>query len=84
MHNSNDLRRKIVIDIHNAERLGTVSDIDVDIETGKINSIILPPKDFLSGIFTRVKERVIPWSAVKAVGNEFILVDCTDIAELLP
>ena len=84
MQNSNDLRRKTVIDIHNAEKLGMVNDIDVDIETGKINAIILPPKDFITNIFTRGRERVIPWSAVKAVGREFILVDCAGIVELLP
>ncbi|MEE0944844.1 MAG: YlmC/YmxH family sporulation protein [Clostridia bacterium] len=83
MQNSNDLRRKIVIDIHNAEKLGMVNDIDVDIGTGKINAIILPPKDLLSNIFTRGRERVIPWNAVKAVGREFILVDCAGIVELL-
>lgn len=84
MQNSKDLRRKIVIDIHTAERLGTVADIDVDVETGKINAIILPPKDFLLGLFIRKKERVIRWEAVKAVGAEFILVDCERIAEMLP
>lgn len=83
MQNSNDLRRKIVIDIHNAEKLGTVSDIDVDVGTGQINAIILPPKDIISNFFLKGRERVIPWSAVRAVGREFILVDLGGISELL-
>lgn len=84
MQNSNDLRRKVVIDINNAEKLGTVNDIDVDVKTGKIISIILPPKDIISGFFLKGRERVIPWSAVRAVGGEFILVDMGGISELLP
>ncbi|MBS7298378.1 MAG: YlmC/YmxH family sporulation protein [Eubacteriales bacterium] len=83
MQNSNDLRRKIVIDIHTAERLGTVSDIDVDIGSGRINAIILPPSELFGMIFYRKRERVIPWSAVTAVGSEFILVDCSGVLELL-
>ncbi len=83
MQSSNDLRRKIVIDVHTAERLGMVRDIDVDLGTGRVNAIILPPKEILSAIFVRSRERVIPWSAVTAVGNEFILVDCSAIIELL-
>ena len=84
MQNRNDLRRKIVIDINSAQKLGNVNDIDVDVETGKIISIILPPKDIISNLFLKGRERIIPWSAVRAVGGEFILVDLGGISELLP
>ena len=84
VHNGKDLRRKTVIDINTAEILGTVCDIDVDLGTGRINSIILPPKEIFSGLFSKNRERVIPWQSVKAVGREYILVDYSELSELLP
>lgn len=73
MISKNELRRKIVIDIDTAERLGNVGDIDVDITNGKINALIIPKNDIIS-FFTRKNEIVIPWDAIKAVGPEYILV----------
>lgn len=74
MQNSSDLRKKEVISVDTAERLGYVCDIDVDIATGRINSIILPSGGILGQLFRAGREIVIPWSSVVAVGSEFILV----------
>ncbi len=82
MQNSNELRRKEVIDIRTAERLGTVYDIDVDLKSGRINSLILPSGEFYIPFFSRRHEIVIPWSAVVAVGSEFILVESCNTTDL--
>ena len=37
-----DLRQKKVIDIDTAELIGYIRDMDIDIETGKINSVTVP------------------------------------------
>lgn len=71
-----------VIDINSAEKIGVVSDIDVDIETGQIKSLILPNKDFFLFSPGKSRELSIPWSAVKAVGREHILVNMEILAEL--
>ncbi len=84
MNNSRDLKRKTVIDINTAESMGNVSDIDVDLGSGRINSIILPSKEPLFSLFGKNKECVIPWSCIKAIGKEYILVDYKPITELLP
>ncbi len=84
MNNGRDLKHKTVIDISTAEGLGMVTDIDVDLGTGCINSIILPSAAPLFGLFSKNKERVIPWSCVKAIGREYILVDYKAITEMLP
>ncbi len=73
MFSKNELRRKIVINIANAERVGNVSDIDVDVLTGKIKSIIIPKNDIIS--FFRRSEIIIPWENIISVGSEFILVN---------
>ncbi len=84
MNNGKDLKHKTVIDINTAESLGMVSDIDVDLGSGRVNSIILPTKRPFFGLFSKNKECVIPWSAVKAIGKEYILVNYIDISKLLP
>ena len=71
-----------VIDINTAEKLGMVSDIDVDIETGQIKSLILPNRDFFLFSSTKNREHIVPWSAVRAVGREHILVDVEKQSEL--
>lgn len=82
MFSKSELRRKIVINIENAERIGNVSDIDVDVLTGKIKSIIIPKNDIIS-IFTRRREIIIPWSQIISVGSEFILVNMPTDTEIV-
>ena len=82
MFSKSELRRKIVINIENAERIGNVSDIDVDVLTGKIKSIIIPKNDIIS-IFTRRREIIIPWSDIISVGSEFILVNMPTDTEIV-
>lgn len=67
--NTSELRRLEVIDADTAERLGYVRDMDIDFETGRIRSVIVPKKLLF---FTR-REYVIPWENIVAVGKEVIL-----------
>ncbi len=83
MHNGKDLKRKTVIDINTAQSLGTVCDIDVDLGSGRINSIILPSKEPLFRLFSKSREQIILWENVKAIGNEYILVDYKPKTEML-
>lgn len=71
-----------VIDINTAEKLGVVSDIDVDVATGQIKSLVLPNKDFFLFSPHKSRELTIPWSAVSAVGREHILVNMKNLPEL--
>ncbi len=68
-----NLRQKEVIDIKNAQRLGFVKDVEINEENGIIEAIIVPKRDNMIGrIFGG--DLVIPWNAVKVVGDEIILV----------
>lgn len=74
-----DLIGKDIVNIQNGSRLGTVADSDLIIhaETGDIESIILPSK---SGFFNILDKTnfTIPWSAVRKIGAEVIIVDLDD------
>lgn len=69
-----NLRQKEVVDIETAERLGFISDVEINERTGNIEAIIVPKRGWF---FTRIfggGEMIIPWSAIEVVGNDLILV----------
>ena len=73
MFRAHNLKRKEVIDINTAERLGYVSDVEIGEERGSIEAIIVPKR---GGIFSFLMgaELVIPWSMVEVVGKDVVLV----------
>jgi len=69
-----DFRHKEVINIKDGRRLGYVQDVNADLETGTITSIIVPGNNKLFGLFTS-DEIVIPWSNIKRISDDIILVE---------
>lgn len=72
-----ELMGKEIINIYDGARLGTIGDSDllVDEKTGLIASIILPYRNRLLGWFKEKGHLEIPWSSVKRIGDEFIIVE---------
>lgn len=68
------LRQKEVINISFGMRLGYVSDVEINFETGKIDSIIIPGHGKLFGLLGREKEHIIPWENIVKVGDDIILI----------
>ena len=77
MNNSKglDFKHKEVINIKDAKRLGYVQDVNADFETGTITSIIVPGNTKFFNIFSTGNELTIPWTAIKSIGEDLILVD---------
>lgn len=70
-----ECKNKEVINIHDCKRLGYVSDIEFCPKTGNIEAFIIPgPPKFL-GCLGREQEFVIPFSNVKQIGEDIILVE---------
>ena len=74
MYKAGELRQKEVININNAQRLGFVSDVEVSLEKGVIESIIVPGKAKLFNFRTK-GDIVIHWENIKVIGDEVVLVD---------
>ena len=70
-----ELRYKEVIDIADGSRYGFVGDVELDLETGAVQSIVIPGRLRLLGLLGREADTVFPWSAVKRFGEDIILVD---------
>ena len=59
MNRSSDFRQKEVINVSDGRRLGFVSDVEIDLEQGRVEAIILPGVGKLLGIFGKDNEFVI-------------------------
>ncbi len=74
MYRAGELRQKEVINIADASRLGFVADVEVSLEAGAIESVIVPGKTRLLN-FGQGKDLIIPWEKIKRIGEDVILVD---------
>lgn len=70
-----DLRQREVINASNCQRLGFVCDVEIDIETGCIISIIVPGPCKIWGVIGRDTEYIIDWTCIRQIGPDIILVE---------
>ena len=70
-----DFKHKEVININNGKRLGFVQDVNAELKTGNITSIIVPGTSKSFSLFFRTEDIVIPWEKVTCIGEDIILVE---------
>lgn len=70
-----DFKHKEVVNINDGKRLGFVQDVTADLESGVITSIIVPGNNKLLNVFSGNNDIVIPWSNIKCIGEDIILVE---------
>ena len=81
MFNGAALRRRTVIDTETAQKIGYVSDIEIDELSGRISAVIVRRNGrLLSGLFV-FGEISLPWQAITAMSDEFVLVKTFDFGE---
>ena len=76
------LCRREVIDISTAEKLGMVSDVQINEKTGNIDALIVPRRGRILAQLWGKGELVIPWDNVVVMGKEIILVQSYTAAHL--
>ena len=69
------LRYKEVISLADGSRFGYVDDLELDLSTGRVLSLIVPGRRRFFGLLGREPDRIIPWPAVKRFGEDIILVE---------
>lgn len=74
MYRAGELRQKEVINILDGARLGFVTDVEVSLEKGMIEAIVVPGKAKLFN-FGKDNEYVITWDKIKKIGDDIILVE---------
>ena len=70
-----DLRCKEVINVSDGGRLGCVTDLELDLCTGAILSIIVPGEGRLLGLIRARDGIVIPFCRIQKIGEDVIRVD---------
>ena len=71
-----ELGCKEVVCICDGARLGYVSDVEVEVPEGQVRAIVVPGKCRFFGFLGRSEDIVIPWNAIRRVGDDIILVEC--------
>lgn len=75
-----DFQTKDVINIVDGKRLGQVTDLELDLRQGRIDSIVVPQYTKLFGLFgSSGTEVVIPWRNIVKIGADVVLVRMDDM-----
>ena len=59
-----ELQMKDIINVSDGKRLGNIGDIEIDMDTGKIESIMIAKQTRTLGIFGKDIEIVIRWKEI--------------------
>ncbi|HOS69710.1 MAG TPA: YlmC/YmxH family sporulation protein [Bacillota bacterium] len=70
-----ELKQKDVISINDGRRLGVVYDVEIDMEKGKIDALVVPGTGKILGLFSKESDIVISWENIKKIGADVILID---------
>lgn len=74
-----DFQTKDVINIVDGKKLGQVSDLELDLRQGRIDSIVVPTSTRLFGMFGGGgADVVIPWRNIVKIGTDVVLVRLDD------
>lgn len=74
-----EIKDKQVVSVKDGSLLGYVSDVELDVQNGKLVSIILPGKFKGFGLLGREEDICVPWENIKVIGNDTILVETENI-----
>ncbi len=73
-----ELRDKEVINLYNGQRMGYISDFEVDLEKGSLVGVIIPGENKVMSFFSKSNDIIIQWNKIVKIGNDTILVNLKD------
>jgi YlmC/YmxH family sporulation protein len=65
---------KDVVNISDGKKLGNIGDIEINLDTGRIEAIVIGTGGKLLGFFGKEEDVVIPWKSIVKIGEDVILV----------
>lgn len=69
-----ELQMKEIIVIDDGSRLGQISDLEIDGESGRILAFVVVAREKKSGMFAKADELIIAWEKIVRIGSDVILV----------
>ena len=82
MLKTSDLKMKEVISVIDGKRMGHITDIEIDVDTGRLTAIVVPGMGRFLGLFGRNEDVVIPWDKINKIGMDVILVEGGSFGQL--
>jgi YlmC/YmxH family sporulation protein len=79
-----DFQTKDVINIVDGKKLGQISDLELDLRNGRIESIVVPNSSRFFGLFGGATDVVIPWRNIVKIGLDVVLVKIDDVRSFRP
>jgi YlmC/YmxH family sporulation protein len=73
---------KDVVNVADGKKLGNISDIEINLVTGKIDAIVISGTGKILGFFGKDEEVIIPWKNIIKIGEDVILVRYKETSEL--
>ncbi len=73
-----ELQFKELVDISTGAKYGYISDLEIDTELGSIKNIVVYGRPRIFGILGREPDLIFPWSAIKRIGSDLILLEAVD------
>jgi len=73
-----DFQTKDVINIVDGKKLGQVSNLELDLRQGRIDSIVVPTATRFFGMFGSGNDVIIPWRNIVKIGADVVLVRLDD------
>lgn len=71
-----DLQAKDIVNMENGKRLGHLTDLDINLQTGEIEAMVINGSGKMMGLFGREEQEVIiPWKNIIKIGSDVILVE---------
>lgn len=73
-----DFQTKDVINIVDGKKLGQISDLELDLRQGRIESIVVPSQGKFFGFFGGGTDVIIHWKNIVKIGMDVVLVKLDD------
>lgn len=74
---------KDVVNVSDGKRLGSIEDFEINLNTGKIEAVVIGSSGKVLGFFGKEEEVIIPWRNILKIGEDVILVRYKDSGEYL-
>ncbi|SDJ73964.1 YlmC/YmxH family sporulation protein [Sediminibacillus albus] len=69
-----ELQMKDVIVVEDGKKLGNITDLEIDVDQGRITFLVIGLRGKMMGLFGKEEEVVVPWESIVTVGSDVILV----------
>ncbi|PWU68942.1 MULTISPECIES: YlmC/YmxH family sporulation protein [Gracilibacillus] len=68
------MQMKDIVFIEDGTKIGNLTDIEINVEIGRITNLVVATKSKVFGVFGESREIIIPWENVMKIGQDVILV----------